>query len=111
MVKLFTFFIRLYIVFLLNKLHCFKLPNLNFRSLIQINKIKKSDLTSKKEPIINYSMSQRDDEPGFEEKAKYNLKNNKKLSNNYHSPSLEILDSASEILKRTYQILKNDLIY
>ena len=79
----------------INFIAFFKLPNLNFRSLIQINKIKKSDLTSKKEPIINYSMSQRDDEPGFEEKAKYNLKNNKKLSNNYHSPSLEILDSAS----------------
>ena len=79
----------------INFIAFFKLPNLNFRSLIQINKVKKSDLISKKEPIINYSMSQRDDETEFEEKAKYNLKNTKKISNNYLSPSLEILDSAS----------------
>ena len=79
----------------INFIAFFKLPNLNFKSLIQINKVKKSDLISKKEPIINYSMSQRDDETEFEEKAKYNLKNTKKISNNYLSPSLEILDSAS----------------
>ena len=80
-----------------NILDLIKVPKLNFKSLSKTNNFKN---TTKKEPIINHNIDLKNNEPIYDEESlpKSNLR--QKISNNYLSPSLEILDNEINSLQK-----------
>ena len=71
------------------------LPNINFKSLFQLNKSNQIDIKIKKEPLIKNNLNLKKEEPIIASLSQENSDIEKSLDSSYDSPSLDILDNDS----------------